>query len=128
MAIRLFISYDFDHDSMLKDFLVGQSKNAGSPFDFADASVRAHLVGDWKDKVKGRINRSDQVAVICGKHTSSATGVAIEVAIAQELNKPYFLLAGYKDGENVKPKTARSGDKIYEWTWDNLTSLLAGDR
>src|SRR3712207_1296734 len=61
MATRLFISYDFENDATLKDFLVGQSKNDDSPFEFADASVKAHLTGDWKEKVKGRISRADQV-------------------------------------------------------------------
>jgi hypothetical protein len=128
MAIRLFISYDYDHDATLKEFLVGQSKNDDSPFEFADASVKAHLTGDWKEKVKGRIKRADQVAVICGKHTVKAAGVAAEVRIARGLEKPYFLLAGYSDGGNQKPTTARSTDKMYKWTWKNLKSLIAGYR
>ncbi|HST54471.1 MAG TPA: hypothetical protein VLJ42_01075 [Solirubrobacteraceae bacterium] len=128
MATRLFISYDFDNDSTLKEFLVGQAKNKDSPFEFADASVKAHLTGDWKEKVKGRIDRADQVAVICGKNTDAAVGVAAEVTIAQDLEKPYFLLAGYSDGGNKKPATALSADKMYKWTWDNLKSLVAGGR
>lgn len=128
MAKRLFISYDYDNDATLKDFLVGQSKLDDSPFEFADASVKAHLTGDWKEKVKGRISRADQVAVICGLHSDKATGVAAEVTIAQDLNKPYFLLAGYKDKINKKPATTLAADKMYKWTWDNLKSLIAGNR
>lgn len=128
MAVRLFISFDYDHDATLRDFLVGQSKNSDSPFEFADASVKAPLTGDWEEKVRGRIDRADQVAVVCGKHTDTAAGVATEVAIARELEKPYFLLAGYKDGGNKRPKTALSTDKMYEWTWDNLKALVDGGR
>lgn len=128
MATRLFISYDYDNDAALKEFLVGQSKHDDSPFEFADASVKAHLTGDWKEKVRGRIKNADQVAVICGLHTDKATGVAAEVTIAQELKKPYFLLAGYKDAANKKPTTALSSDQMYKWTWDNLKSLIAGNR
>lgn len=128
MATRLFISYDYDNDATLKEFLVGQSKNDDSPFEFADASVQRHLTGDWEEKVRGRIGRADQVAVICGKHTDKAEGVAIEVKIAQDLKKPYFLLAGYSDGGNLKPATALAADKMYKWTWDNLKSLIAGNR
>lgn len=128
MATRLFISYDFDNDATLKDFLVGQSKNEDSPFEFADASVKAHLTGDWKEKVKGRISRADQVAVICGLQTDKATGVAAEVTIAQDLNKPYFLLAGYNDKNNKKPATALAADKMYKWTWENLKLLISGNR
>ena len=128
MATRLFISYDYDNDATLKEFLVGQSKLEDSPFEFTDASVRYHLTGDWETKVKARIKNADQVAVICGLNTDTATGVAAEVQIAQDLKKPYFLLAGYKDKRNVKPRTALSTDKVYTWTWPNLKSLIKGDR
>lgn len=128
MAIRLFISYDYDNDSFLKEALVEQSKNEDSPFEFSDASVRAHLTGDWQEKVRGRISRADQVAVMCGKNTDKATGVAAEVTIAQSLNKPYFLLAGYSDGGNKKPATALAADMMYTWNWPNLKSLIAGNR
>ncbi len=90
--------------------------------------MKYHLTGDWKDKVKGRIERADQVAVLCGLSTHTATGVAAEVTIAQEVGKPYFLLAGYSDAANKKPTTALSTDKLYKWTWDNLKSLIAGNR
>lgn len=128
MATRLFISYDYDNDATLKEFLVGQSKNDDSPFEFADASVKYHLTGDWEEKVKGRIKNADQVAVLCGLNTHTATGVATEVEIAQGVGKPYFLLAGYKDAANTKPTTALSTDKLYKWTWDNLKTLIAGNR
>ena len=36
---RVFISFDFDHDEELRDALVGQAKNPGSPFSIADWSV-----------------------------------------------------------------------------------------
>lgn len=128
MAARLFISYDYDNDATLKEFLVGQAKHDGSPFEFADASVKAHLTGDWEAKVRGRIDRADQIAVICGKTTDKAEGVAVEVTIAQDLKKPYFLLAGYSDGGNKKPATALAADKMYTWTWENLKTLIAGGR
>ena len=28
----------------------------------------------------------------------------------------------------TKPKAAKSSDKIYKWTWDNLKSLIHGVR
>lgn len=124
MATRLFISYDYDNDATLKEFLVGQSKLPDSPFEFADASVKYHLTGDWKDKVKARMKNADQVAVICGKNTDTATGVAAEVTIAQELGTPYFLLKGYSAGGNKKPSTAKSSDTMHDWTWPNLKSLI----
>lgn len=125
---RVFISFDYDHDETLKTFLVGQSKHADSPFELADWSIKEHLTGDWKKKAATRMAAVDVVAVICGKNTISANGVAAEVKIAQDLSKPYFLLKGYKEGACYKPVTAKPTDKMYDWTWENLKALIAGGR
>src|SRR5438876_11631816 len=125
---RLFISFDFDHDEDLRSLLAGHAKNEDSPFEFTDASVKEPMTGDWKEKVRARIKRVDQVAVICGEHTDTAAGVSLELTITQEEKKPYFLLWGRRGKTCKKPKAARDGDKIYEWTWDNLKKLIAGDR
>jgi len=125
---KVFISFDYDHDVDLKNLLVGQAKNDDTPFEITDMSVKEELTGDWKEKVRTRIKKVDQVVVICGEYTDTANGVAAEVKIAQEENKPYFLLWGRSDKTCVKPKNAKDSDKIYKWTWDNLKNLLAGQR
>ena len=125
---RVFISFDYDNDEDIKIMLAGQAKLDDSPFDFIDASVKEPLVGDWKEKVKGRIGNCDQVIVLCGTSTDTANGVSTELEIAQELETPYFLLWGRLDETCVKPKLAKNEDKIYKWTWDNLKNLLAGSR
>lgn len=125
---RVFISFDYDHDYVLKEFLVGQAKHEDSPFSIVDASVKEHLLGDWKAKVRARIRNADQVVVLCGQYTEGATGVNEELQITQEERKPYFLLWGYKDVRCTKPWAARPDDKIYKWTWDNLKALFAGQR
>jgi hypothetical protein len=128
VAKRVFISFDYDHDEDLKILLVGQSKHKDSPFTIADASIKEHLTGDWKAKARTRIKNVDVVAVICGKYTHAAAGVAAEVTIAQAEKVPYFLLAGRASGGNKKPTTARTTDKVYSWTWENLKSLIEGGR
>jgi len=125
---RVFISFDFDHDEDLRNLLVGQAKNPDSPFDIADWSVKEHLTGDWKEKVRERIRRTDLTLVICGEWTHTATGVAEELRITREEGKPYFLLWGRAGKTCTKPKTALPSDKIYEWTWDNLKKLIGGAR
>ncbi len=125
---RVFISFDYDHDEILKTFLVGQSKHGDSPFDLADWSIKEPITSDWKARARTRIRSVDVVAVICGEYTHTATGVSAEVTIAQEEGKPYFLLSGYPDKTCVKPLAARSTDKIYKWTWENLKSLIGGAR
>lgn len=125
---RVFISFDVDHDEGTKAMLAGQAKFPDTPFDFIDASVKEPLTGDWKEKVKRRMNNIDVVIVLCGEHTHTATGVAAELTIAQEKNIPYFLLAAYSDKSCTKPTSAKLGDKVYKWTWDNLKALINGQR
>lgn len=125
---RVFISFDYDHDEGVKIMLAGQAKLPDSPFDFSDASVKDHLAGDWKEKVRVRLDGVDIVIVLCGEHTHLAGGVAEELVIAREMGKPYFLLAAYSDKNCRGPISARGGDSIYQWTWDNLKKLIGGAR
>lgn len=128
VATRLFISFDFDHDQDLRNLLVGQARNEDSPFEVADWSVNEAFEGDWQAKVRKRIRQVSQVAVVCGHHTSTATGVSAEVMIARDEDKPYFLLAGRSSGTNQRPSSALAADKVYEWTWENVKTLVAGGR
>lgn len=127
MATRLFISFDYDHDRTLKEFLIGQSKLVDSPFEVHDWSIK-EASWDWKEKARHRIARSDSVGVICGHNTHLAVGVDAEIQIARQANVPYFLLAGYSSGLNRKPAAALSRDQLYVWTWPNLKALIGGSR
>src|SRR5262249_40144876 len=101
---RVFTSFDFDHDEDLRNLLVGQAKHKDSPFEMADWSLKEPMAGDWKKKVRQRICSVDQVIVICGQYTDTATGVSAELQIAQEERKPYFLLWGRSSRACVKPR------------------------
>lgn len=125
MAQRAFISFDYDNDARLKDLLIGQSKHSDSPFVIHDWSLKEPS-SDWKARARRQIRASGLVIVLCGRQMASATGVAVELSIAQEEGVSYFLLAGYDD--STKPTTAKPGDKLYKWTWDNLKSLVGGAR
>lgn len=125
---RAFISFDFDHDADAKMLLAGQAKNPDTPFDFTDASVKDHLTGDWKEKVKRRMDNIDVVIVLCGQYTHVAAGVAEELRIARDKGKDYFLLAAYADKACTKPASAQLADKMYKWTWENLKALIEGSR
>src|SRR4051812_18274713 len=114
---RVFMSFDFDHDEDLKNLLVGQAKNSDSPFELADWSIKEHMTGDWKEKARTRIKSVDQVVVICGEYTHTATGVAAELKITQEEKKTYFLLEGRSSKTCTKPTTALTTDKLYTWSW-----------
>lgn len=125
---KVFISFDYDNDQFLRTALVGQAMNPDTPFEIIDRSLKDPLSGDWKAKIRGRIQRSDLVVVVCGQKTHTATGVAAELSIAREVGKPYFLLKGYSDKTCTRPTTAQFDDKMYNWTWDNLKLLIGGAR
>ena len=125
---RAFISFDFDHDKDLRGSLVEQAKHPDSPFRITDGSLKEPVNEKWKQEARELICKADLMIVICGEHTHDAAGVTAEVTIVQKENKPYFLLKGRRYKTCKKPKSARSSDKIYNWTWENLRRLINGER
>ncbi|SRR5216684_3548785 len=125
---RAFICFDYDNDADLPVLLAGQAKHPDTPFEIKDRSIKEPLTGDWKTKVRRRMDNVDVVIVMCGERTNTAKGVATELTIARDAKKPYFLLAGRSDKTCTKPTTAYATDKMYQWTWDNLKALIHGSR
>lgn len=125
--VPVFTSFDGEHDEDLRILFVGQSKLPDTPFEIIDHSVK-EVSPKWEADARRRIRRVDQVAVLCGEHTNTATGVSKEIRIAREEGKPYFLLKGRKDKTCEKPTAALSTDKMYDWTWENVKALIAGRR
>jgi hypothetical protein len=123
---RAFISFDYDNDARLKDLLVGQSKSPDSPFEVRDWSIKV-ASSTWREDARRRIRAAGLVIMLCGRYAHLATGMGIELSIAQDGLAPYFLLAGYQTG-STRPTTARPTDKLYEWTWPNLMKLVGGAR
>lgn len=128
MKKKAYICFDYDNDFELKECLVGQAKNPDSPFSISDVSIKQEIQTNWKFYARQKIRNADIIIVLCGKHTNTAKGVAAELSITQEEGKPYFLLCGRSDGNVTKPINARTSDKIYKWTWDNLKILIGGGR
>ena len=119
---RVFISFDFDNDKILKDYLVGQSKNPDSPFDIVDQSLKeAAPERDWIARAKSAIDRSDVVIVMVGPHTNRSPGVLKEVTLAQMAKKKIVQIIGYKDGAYTPVEGA---GRLYSWNWENLKKLL----
>lgn len=125
---KVFISFDYDHDSDIKGALVAQAKNDDSPFEIFDMSIKEAIDSNWKEFARKRIKSCDCVIFLCGYYTDTAKGVTAEMSITREEKVPYFLLAG-RNGTNIKkPSNSLSSDKIYEWTWKKLKLLLEGKR
>ena len=123
-----FISFDYDYDNDLRGNLVAQAKKPESPFSITDWSVKEPIDENWRKKVRDLIRRADLTIVICGEHTHQASGIAVEVAIAREENKPYFLLKGRREKTCTRPKSAPKKKKLHPWTWPTMKELLASPR
>jgi hypothetical protein len=121
---RVFISFDFDNDKTLKEFIIGQAKHDDSPFEVSDFSLKeAAPEKDWLDKAKTAIARADVFIVMLGPKTKNAAGVLKEVKIANELKKTKFQIIGYKDGS--ADLAVPDAGRVYSWNWENLKKLLA---
>jgi hypothetical protein len=119
---RVFISFDYDNDLLLKNALVAQSRRKDSPFSIADWSIKDASRG-WKSEARRRMKQVDKVIVLCGYDTHRAVGMSKEIEIAREVGTPYFLLRGHPKGSVRRPKGARFWETIHDWTWDNLDAL-----
>jgi hypothetical protein len=121
--IRVFVSYDREHDSDLHDQLVEQaSKTSG--FEIS-ARSRAWASADFLDEgLRREIREADEVIIICGEHTDRSERVGTELRIAREEERPYLLLWGRRELMCTKPTTARNADSMYSWTWEILQSQI----
>jgi predicted GTPase len=120
---KVFVSFDFDNDKVLKDFLIGQSKLEDSPFEVIDGSLKeAAPEKDWEEKANAKIKAADVVIVMVGPKTHKASGVLKEVMMANAARKKIFQIIGYKDGDYTRVEGA---GVLYSWNWENLKKLLS---
>jgi hypothetical protein len=121
---KVFVSFDFDNDRVLKDFIIGQAKLSDSPFEVSDHSLKeAAPERGWERKARAAITRADKFIVMLGPKTRSAPGVKKEVAIAKALGKPRIQIIGYRDGS--RDWAVPDAGITYSWNWGSLKNLFA---
>ena len=121
---RVFVSFDFDNDKTLKEFIIGQARLPDSPFDVADHSLKeAQPQRDWEAKARQAIARAEVFLVMLGPRTRYASGVLKEVKMAIDLGKPRYQIIGYSNGSS--DWAVSGGGRVYSWNWDNLKKLLS---
>jgi hypothetical protein len=119
---RVFVSFDFDNDKVLKDFVIGQARNPDSPFEVIDTSLKeAAPMKTWEEKARVAIRRSELALVMVGRTTYRAPGVLKEVRMAREEGVRIAQMIGYRDGSYTPVPDA---GRLYQWDWDNLKKLL----
>lgn len=116
----MFISFDYDHDRVVAKFL-GQQLRQSPRFQVENWSMKeAAPQRLWKEEARSRINRSDVVLVVVGKHTHRAPGVLAEVQMARMAQPPVPIrqIIGYRllVGATRVPNAGR----LYRWRHDRL--------
>jgi hypothetical protein len=122
--VRVFMSFDPDNDADLRDLLLEQSRKQCSGFEISARSEDAVMTDRWDQKVRRQISAADEVIVICGEHTGSSVRVSAELRIAQEEQKPYFLLWGRRERMCTRPVGSKRDDTMYSWTWEILQEQI----
>lgn len=119
---RVFISFDFDNDRALKEFMIGQTRLPDSPFEVIDTSLKeAAPLGSWEEKAEAAIGRSDLVVVMVGPTTFRAPGVLKEIAMANRAGKKIVQIIGYRDSA---PQAVPNAGQLMSWNWENLKRLF----
>jgi len=121
--MRVYVSFDLEHDRDLHDRLLAQSSE--SAFTISSRSEAGDMTEAWAAGVRLHVTEADEVVVICGEHTDASRRVSAELKIAQEEHKPYVLLWGRREKMCKKPQSARSVDGMYGWTAGVLERQLA---
>ncbi|MBS9828902.1 hypothetical protein [Vibrio alginolyticus] len=120
---RIFISFAME-DKGLRDLLVGQAKNAKSPFEFVDMSVKKPWESAWKTNCRTKIKGCDGVIVIVTKNTKDADGQLWEVKCAQEECIPRRGVYGSTTNRPTSLPSELEGTRVVNWTWDNIKNWI----
>lgn len=120
---KIFISFAIE-DSNLRDFLVGQGKNANSPFEFVDMSVKKPWDSSWKTNCRQKIKGCDGVIAIITSNTKNADGEIWEIKCAKDESVPCIGVWGNNSHFGVRIPSELSQNEMYDWTWDNIASWI----
>lgn len=121
---KLFVSFDYDNDKVLYEFIIGQAKLPDLPFSISDHSLKeSEPERNWEAKALAAIRRADTFVVMVGPKTRYARGVKKEIAMAVRLGKPRVQIIGYRTGTSAW--AVPGAGRVYRWNWNNLKRLLA---
>jgi MTH538 TIR-like domain (DUF1863) len=124
-SVRVFLSYDVDHDRDLGERFSDQSQRGGSGFCVESRSEAGAMTDRWHAGVRRRMRNADEIVVICGEHTAASERMHTELRIAQEEQKPFLLLWGRRERMCSMPVGVKRTACMYTWTWETLVHLVA---
>jgi nucleoside 2-deoxyribosyltransferase len=119
---RIFISFAAE-DSNYRDLLVGQAKNALSPFSFVDMSVKQPWDSAWKTNCRTKIKGCDGMIAIITNRSINADGQRWEIKCANEEGIPVIGLHAQRQSHGQIPSEL-IGKKVIDWTWNEIKAFL----
>jgi hypothetical protein len=122
--IRIFASFDVEHDRDLYEQLLEQSLEPASGFEIAGRSRAASRTDHYDDELRAELRRVDEVVFLCGEHTDGSPRVTTELGIAQQEDRPYFLIWGRREIMCTRPTGSKPADSMYSWTPSILRDQL----
>ncbi len=122
--IRVFVSYDREHDGDLYNRLVEEASKATPGFKISARSGARPPTDRQEEGLRRELREVDAAIIICGEHTDCSERMGSELRIAREEERPYFLLWGRRDLMCTKPTTAKPADGMYSWTWEILQNQI----
>lgn len=117
---KAFVSFDCEHDKILREFITSQSRHLSSPFEVLGYSVDdANVLSELR--TTKCIQQCDVVIVMLGPHTHKSTNVLKEVQLAKDAGKQIIQILGYRLGQY--PEVAGAG-RLHTWNSDNIRNLM----
>ncbi len=119
---RIFICFAIE-DEYARDFLVQQSEDTRSPFEFTDMSVKEPWDDSWKTRCRARIKSCDGLIALISKKTRNADGAKWEMKCADEEDIPMLGVHIHKDDKGEIPSEL-NGYKVIEWNWSGIADFI----
>jgi hypothetical protein len=124
-SVRIFLSFDVEHDGDLCDLALDPSSRGSAGFVVTARSRAGEVTDRWRDVTRREIRNSDQVIVLCGEHTRESAAMDAELCIAQEEEKPFFLLWGRRDRDCTMPERVQRTACMYRWDRETVQQQLS---
>lgn len=121
---RVFIAFAME-DKWARENLVGQMRNANTPFDWTDMSVKQPWESDWQAQCRTRIRGCDGMIAIVTRNTANATGQLFEIRTAKAEGIPLIGMYATQDNRPYSLPAELQGVRVVDWTWANISAFLA---
>ena len=120
--INIFVSFEFDKDSELRNNFYEQAKTL-SRHRLVNCSLNeAYPDQRWKDKARSAISQCGIMVILVGPDTHNAPGVKTEVEIAKRLRKPILQVVPQGRPYNGLLDV----DARIRWRWRQINAEIDG--